>query len=449
MSDRDDIDKAIEDSDIGLDDRSEELSDRTEKDAQIRFYRAMADRETDYEYLLSNLARAVAEVIFDFCVVYLFDDEYQDLEAAAAYHPHHKTLRSIHEAFSPRQAGVCDGLVQRVIDRRTNYFRPRWRPSLLRAYEDDVQTQQELDVPIHSLLVVPMITTDSVCLGALLVGRHTTTASYDESDLALTEWIASHAAIKLETARLYRDLRQANRQLDDAVRARDTFISIASHELRTPLSTLKLQAQLLRRTARQKPEQLTPAQLLPRLDSIDQQVDYLDHLIDQLLNVSRIIDGGLDVDYQSCELGALITDVASRFVCEIQESGSELSVQCDDSIVGMWDRRRLDHILANLLSNAIKYGDGNPITVRALKGKQRALVEVQDNGYGIAEDAQRKIFERFERIHDGSQRKGLGLGLWIVREYVDSLHGAIEVESTPGEGSTFTVRLPIEPPPTD
>lgn len=448
MNDHDQSDESFDAPDVGLDDRSEELSDRTEKDAQIRFYRAMADRETDYDHQLTNLARTVAEVIFDFCVVYLIDPAGDELQAAAAYHPHRQTLQSIHDAFSPSRAGVCNGLVERVIDRRQEYFRPRWRPSLLQAYADGDEdpSRRELDVAIHSLLVVPMITSDDECLGALLVGRHTTTTSYEESDLALTEWIASHAAMKLETARLYRDLQRANADLDAAVQARDTFISIASHELRTPLSTLKLQSQLLRRTAHRTPEKITAEQLLPRLDSVDRQVDYLTGLIDQLLNVSRIMDGGLDVNFEPCELTAIVTTVAERFASTIEEAESELRVNCDDEIVGLWDRQRLDRIVTNLLSNAIKYGEGNPITLSVTKQADRAILKVCDNGRGIPKRARLKIFDRFERAVEDRRLKGLGLGLWIVREYLDSLHGTIEIESTVGEGSTFIVRLPTEPP---
>ncbi len=446
MSTSDKTDGAFKDSEVGLDDRSEELSERTEEDAQIRFYRAMADTEADYGRLLANLSRAVAEVIFDFCVVYLIDEQQDKLQAATAYHPHRQTLQSIHRAFAPGGGGICDKLVERVLSRRENYFRPRWRPSLLKAYYDDGEAPQ-LDIAIHSLMVVPMITTDGECLGALLVGRHTTTASYDETDLALTEWIASHASMKLENARLYRDLRRANKQLDAAVQIRNTFISIASHELRTPLSTLKLQAGILRRTTQKNPEKVTQDTLLSKLDSIDQQVDHLDRLLDQLLNVSRIIDGGLTVNYESCHLERIIEEVAERFHGEIEATETPVKLDFDDAVIGVWDRERLDHVAANLLSNAIKYGDGNPVIVRTENHGDEAMLQVVDHGHGIAPEAYELIFERFERGVHTRGKKGLGLGLWIVREYVESLHGTIEVDSTVGEGSTFTVRLPVEPPP--
>lgn len=447
MSQSNDIEEPPEAPEEGLDDHSEELSERSEADARIRFYRAMADTEVDYDRLMTKLARAVAEVIFDFCVVYLVEEDGGDteLESPSAYHPHPEILESLHQAFTAAGGGVSDGLVERVVSREESYFRPRWRPSLLQPYAEDDAPPSVPDIGIHSLMVVPMINTDGECLGALLVGRHTTTMSYDEADLALTEWIASHAAMKLETARLYRDLRQTNRQLDAAVQARDDFISVASHQLRTPLSTLKLHAQMLRRTARTNPDELTPDQVIPKLDSIDHQVEYLNRLVDQLLDVSRIIDGGMDVDWQHCDLARIATTVTRRLAHEAQQAGTDLRLDCADSLHGIWDRERLDHVLMNLISNAIKYGDGNPVDIRATRRDDRAILEVTDRGIGIPPQARDEIFERFERAIDDDRSRGLGLGLWIVREYVESLGGDIEVDSTVGEGSTFTVRLPIEP----
>ncbi len=417
----------------GLEDHSEELSERSEADVQVRFYQAMAATDVAYEDLLDRLARAVADVIFDLCVVYLLEGD-GTLRCAAAYHPHRETLSSLHEAFARPQNGLGDGLVHQVIQRQELYFRPRFNLSVLQAYSDQ-SDPPDLDIPIHSLIVVPLVTTDGRCLGALLMGRQSTSLAYDKRDLALTQWIASHAAMKLETARLYSDLQAA-------VAERDTFISIASHELRTPLSTLKLHAQMLQRIAHQTPEKLTLEYLLPKLASIERGVDRLDGLIDQLLNVHRIMDDGLTPDLTSCDLIAITRTAIQRLSFELERSGSTLTITAGSSLQGTWDRCRLDHIVTNLVSNAIKYGRGNPIEVGCVpEAGQQVRLYVTDGGAGISPDAQPRIFERFERATD-SGPAGLGLGLWIVREYVESLGGSISVTSTPGQGSTFTVTLP-------
>lgn len=427
----------------GLDDHSEELYERSEADAQIRFYRAMADTETDYERVLQRLARAVSEVIFDLCLVYLHHDDPDKLYCAAAYHPHPETLASLRKAFAGGPDAMGTSLIKRVITGQQSYFRPRWRPSLLQVYGADTSSEP-LDLAIHSLIAVPMVTSENKCIGALVVGRHTTALSFDEKDLALSEWIASHAAMKLETARLYHDLHETNRQLDAAVQERDTFISIASHELRTPLGALKIQAQTLARIAERAPERLTPEMVVPKLAAIDAQVDRMATLIDQLLNVSRIIDGGLSLRLEEMDLVSLLEEVVQRFEAELLWNEVAIHLECDDELVGRWDRERLDHILTNLVSNAIKYGAGNPISVVAKRVGRHVLLQVRDEGIGIAPEAMSMIFERFQRTSRARKVKGLGLGLWIVREYVKSLNATIDVESSPGKGSLFSVRLPLQ-----
>ena len=421
----------------GLDDHSEELADRSDVDAQVRFYRAMAEIDVGSGNLLDRLARAVAEVVFDLCLVYLVDPERpgaKDLTCAAAYHPHQDTLQNLHHFFADLPRGG-DGLVRHVIQRQTQYFRPRFSPGLLQPYSKE--QLPELLVPIHSLIVVPVITADGRCHGALLVGRHATTLSYSERDLALMEWIASHTATRLDNARLYRDLQAA-------VQERDTFISIAAHELRTPLSTMKLQAQMLRRTAQRNPAAITATKVLEKMDYIDRSVDRVDALIDQLLNVSRIMEGALAPQLAPCDLRPLVDDAITRLRFELDASGSTLENGVQAPVQGHWDEVRLDHILTNLLSNAIKYGRGRPIALSCHQTPEFVALEVRDQGFGIAPEHMDRIFARFERGIQGS-RKGLGLGLWIVREYVESMAGTIEVESVLDEGSTFRIRLPRHP----
>lgn len=421
-------------AEVGLDDHSEELADRSEVDAQVGFFRAMAEIDMGSGDLLERLARAVAEAVFDLCLIYLVDPEEpgaRDLTCAAAYHPDREALENLHCFFADLPRGG-DGLVRHVIQRQSLYFRPRFAPGLLQPYSTD--ELPELKVPIHSLIVVPMITGDGRCLGALLVGRHATTASFSDRDLALMEWIASHATTKLENARLYRDLQAA-------VQERDTFISIASHELRTPLSTLKLQAQILQRLAQRDPAALTPAKIMEKMASFDRNIDRMDALIDQLLNVSRLMDGTLTTQTAPCDLRLIVDDAATRLSVELQASGSALHNGVQDPVRGTWDENRLDHILTNLISNAIKYGRGNPITIACDQTPETVSLEVRDQGHGILPGHLDRIFARFERGTQGS-RQGLGLGLWIVREYVESMGGTIEVESVPDQGSTFRLRLP-------
>ena len=111
-------------------------------------------------------------------------------------------------------------------------------------------------------------------------------------------------------------------------------------------------------------------------------------------------------------------------------------------VLGRWDRLRLEQVLTNLLTNALRYGRDRPVEVRVEGTPEMARLQVRDEGIGIAEEAQERIFGRFERAASGRNYGGLGLGLWLTRQLVEAMHGRVQVQSRVGEGSTFTVELP-------
>jgi signal transduction histidine kinase len=237
-------------------------------------------------------------------------------------------------------------------------------------------------------------------------------------------------------------LKRAQAELEEAIRVRDAFLSIAGHELKTPLTTLQLQMQSMGRMALSgKPMDVDKS--LHKIEAAHRQTERLAVLIGQLLDVSRINAGRLRLDLQPVDLAALVRDVSARFEDEGERVGSELVVRAAGRWVGRWDRERLDQVLTNLLSNALKYGRGKPVEISLDGDEQYARLVVRDHGIGIAPEDQARIFDRFERAVSDRHYGGLGLGLWIVREVVAALGGTIRVESTPGEGSLFTVELPI------
>jgi signal transduction histidine kinase len=132
-----------------------------------------------------------------------------------------------------------------------------------------------------------------------------------------------------------------------------------------------------------------------------------------------------------------------REVAEQFAEQASIVLHLEPAIEGVWDRDRLGQVVTNLLGNAVKYGQGKPIEVAAGTRDGEAFVRVTDRGIGIAADKLKKIFEPFERAVLNRQYSGFGLGLWIAHEIVEKSGGRIEVESRPGEGSTFTVRVPI------
>lgn len=227
---------------------------------------------------------------------------------------------------------------------------------------------------------------------------------------------------------------------NEAVEARDAFISIASHELKTPLTALKLQNQLLHRELCDGGS-TSPAAL--RVQAIDRQVERMVNLVDQLLDVSRITLGKFELERSSTDLSQIVDDVVQRMQPLITASKCNFHLDIDRNVTGVWDEGRLDQIVTNLLTNAIKYGAGTPVELRLKKNRQYADFSVRDHGIGIGESDRNRIFDRFERLVSDQNYGGFGLGLWIVRQIVERHHGTIHVESSPGRGSLFTVRLPL------
>ncbi|MDC0749263.1 sensor histidine kinase [Polyangium mundeleinium] len=225
----------------------------------------------------------------------------------------------------------------------------------------------------------------------------------------------------------------------EAISARDDFLAVASHELRTPLTPLKLQLERLVRDARAGANQ---ERLAPALEVAYRQVGRLAALIDRLLDVSRITAGKLDLCLDEVDLCALVHDVVTRFGREVEDAGCQLSFHHDKPILGAWDRLRIEQVVTNLLGNALKYGRGKPIEIGLEADEGTARLTVRDHGVGIAPEDQGKIFERFERAVTNQSFGGLGLGLWIVRQIVETHGGTVRVESAPGKGSTFRVELP-------
>ncbi|HYO52417.1 GAF domain-containing sensor histidine kinase [Archangium sp.] len=243
------------------------------------------------------------------------------------------------------------------------------------------------------------------------------------------------AALAIEDARLYG-------AATEAVRLRDDFLSGAGHERTTPLSALRLQIQMLARMTR---DVATTPGLVQRVEKAERTSERLGALIDELLDAGRITSGRLKLEREEVDLAALARDTVGRMSEALARAGSEVKLVADAAVPGRWDRVRLEQVVGNLLSNAAKYGRGQPVEVRVETGHDgRARLVVKDNGIGISPEDQARIFERFERAADGKQFHGLGLGLWISREIVESHGGHIVVRSALGAGSTFTVELPRE-----
>jgi len=225
---------------------------------------------------------------------------------------------------------------------------------------------------------------------------------------------------------------------EEAIRLRDEFMSIASHELRTPLTALQLQLESL--------DEMTAAaapKLVAKVAGAVRSTQRLGVLIDSLLDVSRIATGQLHLEREELDLRALSEHVLDALNDGAVRAGSPLSLHAEGTMVGMWDRMRVEQLLMNLIANALKYAGGQPIDVSLARDGDTAVLTVRDRGPGIAPDDMDRVFERFERATSMRHHGGFGLGLYVAREIARAHGGSISVANAPDGGACFTVRLPL------
>ena len=273
--------------------------------------------------------------------------------------------------------------------------------------------------------------------GALICVSASPQRQYAERDLALAEELGRRAALALENACLFRDAQIA-------VRRREEFLSIAAHELMTPVASLLLTVQTILETLDQQPLDLEF--LRGRAQAGERQGTRLGRLVNELLDVSRIRAGRLELNRAEMDLAAAVHTVVGRFRDEITRKGIDVAVHAPTATMGQWDQSRIEQIVSNLLSNAIKYGDRQPVLVTVNQQGDRVLLDVADRGIGMDPDFVPRLFNPFERGVSAGHYGGLGLGLYIAAQNAEAHGGNIAVRSVPGQGSTFTVDLPRRPP---
>lgn len=237
-----------------------------------------------------------------------------------------------------------------------------------------------------------------------------------------------------EHATLYRDAQTA-------IADREAFLSIASHELKNPLAGLLGRTQLLqRRMARSAPL----AQMQADLTMILEQGNRLNTLLSELLDISRLTEGQLEIQRQPVDLGSLLDD-ALLAIQAMTTRHHIVQVSAPGSMMVYGDARRLEQVLMNLLQNAVKYSpDGGTITVEATMLAHEVSIQIHDQGIGIPKTALPHVFKRFYRVPSARMQmiSGSGIGLYVVKEIVAAHGGSIEIESHEGIGSCFTIRIP-------
>lgn len=260
----------------------------------------------------------------------------------------------------------------------------------------------------------------------------------------ITERKRAEDKLRMAHEGLERRVVERTRELKKAIESRDEFLSIASHELRTPLTVLKLQHQLFERQLARLTEKVLPVEKAREVSELTlRQVNQLLRLVEDMLDVSRIATGRLKVQKEEINLSELVSHVYESFDAQFHASGIKADLALEENVIGMFDAQRLEQVISNLISNAVKYGGSTPIVVKLCQQNSRAVLSVSDQGKGISESDQHRIFERFERAVSPNEVSGLGLGLFISRQIAEAHGGEIYVESEPHRGTKFIVRLPL------
>jgi signal transduction histidine kinase len=242
------------------------------------------------------------------------------------------------------------------------------------------------------------------------------------------------------------ELGQANLKLFESNRLRSQFLANVSHELRTPLNAIIGFSEIL--------SEQTGGPLGEKQARYVQNVlaagRHLLRLINGLLDLARIESGKMEVNLARVSLGAVVENVVAMRQTSLKRDQTLTHDLADDLPPLLTDEGKLTQVLDNLVGNAVKFTDpGGGIDLTARRDGETVVIRVSDTGVGIAKEDQEYIFDKFRQVDASSTRRhaGAGLGLAIVKEFVTMLQGTVAVESAPGKGSTFTVRLPVESPP--
>ena len=290
------------------------------------------------------------------------------------------------------------------------------------------------DLPVRSYLAVPVKGRRGDVIGGLFFG-HSEVGRFDEHHERLAVGVASWASVALENARLYMSAQEASRLKDD-------FLASLSHELRTPLNAILGYTRMLRSGI------IAPEKKQKAIDTIERNATSLTQIVEDVLDVSRIVSGKIRLDVQPVEFPTIVRNAIDAIAPAAEAKGVRVETVVDPHAGPVsGDPERLQQVLWNLLSNAVKFtGRGGNIQVRLERVDSHLELTVSDTGIGISPEFLPHVFERFRQADSGitRERGGLGLGLSIARQLTE-MHGGTIDASSPGldQGATFRVTIPV------
>lgn len=407
----------------------------------------------DYEETLAKVARLAMPELGAWCIVDLIRDNVE-MERFAVFHPD-PTLQpltsELQRGYPPKRGDIFGA--PRIIDTQQPELIYEVTEELLDASGFD---KKELGIlqtlGFCSYMVVPLKAHGRL-IGAMTFVAATADQRYTPTDLLFAEDLAGRAAMAMDNARLYREAESARKEAVAAVeraeladRAKTDFLATMSHELRTPLNAIAGYAELLELGMR-GPISEQQREAIARIRRSEQ---HLLGIVNDILMFAKTETGRIPLNLADTSVATVLESV--RFLIHPMLVANDVRfVQdaCDRRLAVVADHDRLNHILLNLLSNAIKFSPrGGEVFMKCEVLEHLVAIYVEDHGHGIAPDKLEQIFEPFVQLSSGLTRtaEGSGLGLSISRELARLMGGDVTVESTLGQGSVFTLTLPISTP---
>jgi GAF domain-containing protein/anti-sigma regulatory factor (Ser/Thr protein kinase) len=351
----------------------------------------------------------------------------------AAHHGAH--VEELQRVF-PVPLSPQSGTGAAILERRVMHYPDTSQPDVPPYVRRSAQM-----IDFKSVVFAPMFWEDKG-IGAIWVGRPFT-GPFTEKQITLLKSFADQAAIAIQNARLFKEIQEKSAQLEVANKHKSDFLANMSHELRTPLNAIiGFSEALMERMFGEVNEKQADY-----LKDIHESGRHLLSLINDILDLSKIEAGRMDLELSSFHLPTALSNAMTLIRERAQRHGIELGLEVDQRLGEFQaDERKFKQIMLNLLSNAVKFTpDGGRVDVCATRDTDKIEIAVKDTGIGIAPEDQAVVFEEFKQVGRDQLRKaeGTGLGLALTRRFVELHGGAIRLESTPGKGSTFTVSLPL------
>jgi PAS domain S-box-containing protein len=390
---------------------------------------------TDPESTLQQVASLSVPQFADWCAVDVLeiDGTVRRMAVAHADPTRRDLVRELERRYPP-SANARRGFLQAVRTGESEWAATIPDDLLAGLAEDEEHLRILRGVGLRSYVSVPLKSRLRV-LGAMTFAIAGSGRVYEPNDVRAAEDLASRTVIAMENANLLATLREADRRKDE-------FLAMLAHELRNPLAPIRNAAQILRLQGSSGQDLLWSA------DVIERQVHQMTRLVDDLLDVSRITRGKIELRKEAVELASVVRSAVEASRPLIEKWEHQLTVVVPPEPIRLEaDATRLAQVLSNILTNAAKYTDqGGHIRLAVERLGDEVLVRVKDDGIGIPKDALPRIFDMFTQLPGSLDRSegGLGIGLTLVRRLVELHGGAVEARSEgPGKGSEFIVRLPI------